>query len=69
MALYDRQKPDVALPQLEKRVSEIENTFFDVSHPVGSYLFTSKATYDPNILGGKWELKNNADPYRWERIK
>ena len=69
MALYDRQKPEVALPQLEKRIAEIESNFLDRTFPVGSYYYTSDPDYDPKVLGGSWELQNNADPYKWKRIK
>ena len=69
MAIYDRQKAEVALPQIEKRLSDMENEFFTRSFPVGSYFYTSDANFNPTVLGGEWELINNADPYRWHRIR
>ena len=69
MVIYDRKNPDAAIPQLEKKVSDLEKSFIDRAYPVGSYFFTSKANYNPSILGGEWELTNNTDPYKWERIR
>lgn len=66
--ILDRERPGTAIPQLEKRIDELENSFIDRAYPVGSYYFTSNSSFDPSVsIGGVWELTNNSDPYKWQR--
>ena len=69
MVTLDRKSPETALPQLEKKITEIENTLVDRVYPVGSYYYTSKADFNPESIGGLWERENNTAPYRWRRTR
>ena len=56
-AIFDRESPHTVLPQLEKRISELE-AMIDLFHPIGSYYETSDGSFDPNVTwGGEWELE------------
>ena len=54
MAIYNREDPRTALPQLEKRLDGLLDFFY----PVGCYFETSDTEFNPNkAWGGKWELE------------
>ena len=69
MNVLDRERPDAAIPQLEKRISQMEADLIDRVYPIGSYYFTSDYDFNPNSFGGRWELVNNTDPYKWHRTR
>jgi hypothetical protein len=64
MAIYPREDPRTTLPQLEKKIGELQKKLdsgggiLDMFYPVGSYYETSDDTFDPNVRwGGTWELE------------
>ena len=70
MSILDREQPYSAIPELEKRINELEGTFIDRVFPISSCFYTYDSTYNPNIsIGGTWVKNNNSAPYEWERTR
>ncbi len=67
MAILDRKNPEAAIPQLEKRIDDLANSFVDRAFPVGCCFFTADQSYNPEKIGGEWERETNTSPYRWRR--
>lgn len=58
MAIYNREDPRTALPQLEKQLNARIDGLLDFFYPVGCYFETSDTEFNPNkAWGGKWELE------------
>lgn len=58
LAIYNREDPRTALPQLEKQFNARFDGLLDFFYPVGCYFETSDAEFNPNkAWGGKWELE------------
>lgn len=58
MAIYNREDPRTALPQLEKQLNARIDGLLDFFYPVGCYFETSDTEFNPNkSWGGKWELE------------
>lgn len=68
MASLDRQQYETALPQLEKRIAELNDSLIDRVYPIGSYYYTSNDKTNPNHWGGEWELTSTS-PYTWHRTR
>ena len=59
MAIYNREDPRTALPQLEKQFNARFDGLLDFFYPVGCFFETSDVEFDPNkSWGGKWELED-----------
>lgn len=59
MAIYNREDPRTALPQLEKRFNARFDGLLDFFYPVGCFFETSDTEFNPNkAWGGKWELES-----------
>ena len=58
MAIYNREDPRTALPQLEKQFNARFDGLLDMFYPVGCFFETSDVEFDPNkSWGGEWELE------------
>lgn len=69
MNVLDRQRPDSAIPQLEKRIKDIDDGLINRIYPIGTNFYTTDQQFDPNVFwGGEWELTSTS-PYEWHRIR
>lgn len=58
MAIYNREDPRTALPQLEKQFNARFDGLLDFFYPVGCFFETSDIEFNPNkSWGGEWELE------------
>lgn len=66
MAIYNREDPRTALPQLEKQLNARIDGLLDFFYPVGCSFETTNTEFNPNkSWGGRWELVPFIEPVAW----
>lgn len=62
MAIYPREDPRTALPQLEKKIEGL----FEALLPVGICVDICNTNFDPNnVWVGRWEVEPSIEPVAW----